>query len=438
MVQEDALAPTLLLQSLPLAYDPANDRALKRGRRLLAPNLSHLLPVYGSLRGTKSPDLLFLNRRGEPATFSFFDSDVAPHGVVAGVSGSGKSVLANNLILCAARRGAGVFVLDRGNSYKKLCETLGGTYVTFDPLHPRSINPCGKELDEEKKLFLTDIVAEMCTQGTRELSVKERSLVTRSITGAFGDREVLLSDIRDALLRDGEPAAKDLAICLEPFVGDGPYAGFFDRPREIDLDGGLTVFELGDIAKRRDIAGVLLMALIHNITGFCARHIDQPKYLLVDEAWTLLKTDNTAQFLEDVLRTYRKLNASAIMITQQVTDFDGRTGSAIRANAPNRIFLRQTSETVLAMERLLDLTPEEKELLSSLAMVKGKFSEMLILSPNAKGVARLLPDPMSYWISTSDPADNARLSERMEKHAERGSKEPLRAALMELAMGERQ
>ena len=60
-------------------------------------------------------------------TFSFFDSTVAPHGIVAGVSGSGKSVLANNIILSAARRGAKVFVLDQGNSYRKLCEMIGQT-----------------------------------------------------------------------------------------------------------------------------------------------------------------------------------------------------------------------------------------------------------------------------------------------------------------------
>lgn len=433
MVEEHALAPTLFLQVLPLAYDPANDRALRRGRRLLAPNLAHLLPVYGSFRGTSSPDLLLLNRRGEPVTFSFFDSDVAPHAIVAGVSGAGKSVYANNLILSTARRGSSVFVLDRGNSYRKLCGTLGGTYVAFDPLRPRSINPCGRALDEERKLFLADIVAEMCTQGTRDLTVKERSLVTRAIPRAFRGSEVLLSDIREALLKDGEPAARDLAICLEPFCGDGPYAGFFDRPREVDFSGGLTVFELGDIARRRDVAGVLLMALIHNITDFCARNSDRQKYLLVDEAWTLLKTDNTAQFLEDVLRTYRKLNTSAVMITQQVSDFDGRTGTAIRANAPNRVFLRQTPETVLAMERLLDLSVEEKELLSGLVTVKGRFSEMLILSPNAKGIARLFPDPLSYWITTSDPADNARLDERVRRHRDLGAEDPLREGLLEMA-----
>src|SRR5262249_18598794 len=89
LVAEGAYSGSLFLQSLALSYDPANARALKRGRRMLGLSLAHLLPFYGALQGTPSPDLLFLNRRGEPVTFSFFDSPVAPHGIVAGVSGSG-------------------------------------------------------------------------------------------------------------------------------------------------------------------------------------------------------------------------------------------------------------------------------------------------------------------------------------------------------------
>jgi conjugal transfer ATP-binding protein TraC len=432
LVAETSFGGSLFFQSLPLSYDPNNDRTLKRGRRMLGLNLSHLLPFYGALQGTSSPDLLLINRRGEPVTFSFFDSTVAPHGIIAGVSGSGKSVLANNLILSAARRGARLFVLDRGNSYRKLCEMIGGTYIAFDPKAPRSINPCGTGLDEEKKIFLTDILCEMCSQGQRELTVKERSLVARTIVRAFenaGPREVFIRDILHELEADGEPTAHDLAICLEMFAGDGPYAGFFDRPCTDDEPGLLTVYELGEVAKRKDVASVLLMALIHRITDYARDHLELQKYLIVDEAWTLLRSATTASFLEDVLRTYRKLNASALMVTQQVSDFEGRTGEAIRANAPNRLFLQQTPETVLSMEKFLDLAPEEKELLSKIRTVKGKFSEMLVQSTETRGVARLVPDPLSYWISTTDPKDNIRLQALLRKHGN------LRDALREAAAG---
>lgn len=414
VVEEGSLALSLFLQSLPLAYDPANDRFLRRGRRMLSLNFAHLLPVYGAMRGTPEPDLLFLNRAGEPVTFSLFDSDTAPHAIVAGVTGSGKSVLANMMILAAARRGHPVFVLDRGQSYRKLCEVLGGTYVAFDPQAPVSVNPFGRGLDDEKKLLLADILAEMCTQGRRELEVRERSLLTRGIVRAFRGRddELRASDLVRAVAAE----APDLALCLEMFAGEGPYAGFFDRPCAVDFSRPLVVFELGDIARRADVASVLLMALIRKITEFCGARRDLRKYLVIDEAWTLLKSDTTARFLEDVLRTYRKLNSAAVLVTQQVGDFAGRTGEAIRANAPNRLFLRQTPETVLSMERLLDLSPEEKRLLGGLVTAKGRFSEILVLGPGTRGVARLVPDPLSYWVTTSDPQDNAWLAGELSRN----------------------
>jgi hypothetical protein len=234
-------------------------------------------------------------------------------------------------------------------------------------------------------------------------------------------------DILRALVGDCEPAAHDLSICLGLFAGDGPYAGFFDRPAAPDEGGLLTVYELGEIAKRKDVASVLLMGLIHRITEYARTHLERQKYLIVDEAWTLLRTATTASFLEDVLRTYRKLNAAALMVTQQVSDFEGRTGEAIRANAPNRLFLQQTPETVLAMEKLLDLSPEEKALLARVRTVKGRFSEMLVQSTETRGIARLVPDRLSYWISTTDPKDNLRLQALVR---EKGG---LREALLEAA-----
>jgi hypothetical protein len=117
------------------------------------------------------------------------------------------------------------------------------------------------------------------------------------------------------------------------------------------------------------------------------------------------------------------------MVTQQVTDFEGRTGEAIRANAPNRLFLQQTPETVLAMEKLLDLSPDEKGILAKIRTVKGKFSEILVQSTETRGVARLIQDPLAYWVSTTDPKDNLKLEALVRKHGD------LRSALLEAAKG---
>jgi hypothetical protein len=54
---------------------------------------------------------------------------------------------------------------------------------------------------------------------------------------------------------------------------------------------------------------------------------------------------------------------------------------------------------------------------------------MLVQSTETRGVARLVPDPLSYWISTTDPKDNLRLEALVKKHGD------LRSALLEASNG---
>src|SRR6185503_14827995 len=162
-------------------------------------NVADMLPLYGSFRGTPTPEVLLQNRRGELVTLSLFDSDVAAHTVVTGVSGAGKSFFMNYLLASAARRGAHVVVLDKGNSYRNLCEILGGQYVVLDPNRPLRINPVGRaeDMTKEKLILVKGILAEMCAQGEDPIRKEERTVLENSILRAVQAKaagEVFLSD----------------------------------------------------------------------------------------------------------------------------------------------------------------------------------------------------------------------------------------------------
>ncbi len=447
MIEEDALALAIFLQSLPMGYDPAGDRGMKRAFTMISGNVADLLPVYGSFQGTPTPDILLQNRRGEPVAFSFFDSEVAPHGIVTGVSGAGKSFAMNYMLASLSRRGAHIIILDRGESYRNLCELLGGQYVRFEPERPLRINPIGRAetLDKERLLFVKDILAEMCSQGEEPVRKEERTVIENAVLRAVAKKregEVVLSEVYEALLEEARIGPRSigrdldrLVLSLKPFVGQGAYAGYFDGPGEIDFTRSFTVYELGEIALRREIAPALLMAIMYNAASFCgaAANLDLKKYLVIDEAWTLLQSPATSRFIENALRTYRKFNASAIMVTQQVADFQGPAGTAIRANAPNRIFLRQTPETVLAMERLFELSPEVKEAIASLVTAKGRFSEMFVETPAVRGIARLVPSPELYTAFSTDGDDRARLHRLVAERRKAGDPAPLVSAIRTVA-----
>ena len=152
------------LQSLPLGYDPAHAHYLQRGRRLLSENLADLLPLYGGFAGTRTATQLLLSRRGELVPFDPWDSETAPHMLVTGKTGAGKSFLVSDLILQQLRQGAAVFVLDKGDSYRRLAECLGGRYVRLSADTPICINPFAGPGDAEHQAFRP---ARVCGDGDR-------------------------------------------------------------------------------------------------------------------------------------------------------------------------------------------------------------------------------------------------------------------------------
>jgi conjugal transfer ATP-binding protein TraC len=444
-VLEDALAPSLWLQSLPLNYRPDNDRALRRARTMLAGNAAHFLPVYGSFRGTPRATQMLLNRSGETVALSLFNGCEVPHAIITGKSGSGKSVFANDLILQGLRTGGRVFVLDRGGSYKKLAEMLAGTYLSYDQT-PKRLNPCGKSPQDGKcpegvQSFLREWLIEMATQGKGDLPVPQQNLLTAAVRKAFEKRrgqEVLLSHVHAALEELGaqHPAARELALSILDYTKEGAYGNLFDGPGEVDFQNRLVAVDLGNLVKKKGVGSVILMALIQEVTEIAARWPHEEKYLVIDEGWTLLASSATARFLEDVARTARKNRLSLVMLSQQLTDFRGECGRAILDQASTKVFLHHDAEAIRQAAELMGLSQREVDLYQSLRTAGGKYSEVFIRTPFGSGVARLVMDPLSYWVTTTDPRDKELLERLREKHQKPGTPErqALEQALVEASV----
>jgi conjugal transfer ATP-binding protein TraC len=443
---ETVLAPTLFLQSLPLCYRSDNDSALRRARRTLSENLAHLLPVYGGYAGTPEPTQLLLNRRGQPVTLSFFNGKEVPHGFVTGKSGSGKSVFANDMILNALRTGGRVWVLDRGGSYRKLTEILDGSYVSYDARRPLRLNPCGRSepdgsCPEETNSFLRDWLTEMATHGKADLAVRDQNLLSMAVRAAFRAKpggEIFLRDIHTALgtMAAEHPAAKDLAVCIGEYVKDGPYARFFDGENQVDFEKTLVAIDLADAALEDAVTSVLVMALMYRIAQAGKAWLSQDKYLVIDEAWTLLKSPACARFIENVSRTARKFRLSLVILSQQITDLEGPSGRAILAQASYKVCLHQDPDAIKFAKDLLGLSDREAQLYGTLRTMAGVYSELFVKSPYGSGVARLAMDPLAYWVTTSDMADRTYLDGLVEKARARGSegREALREALLEASL----
>ena len=423
--EETIIGPGVFLRSCPFGFSWKNEKFVKRCCKFVSDNLSDIVPLYGYFSGTNTPAQLYTDRHGQVVCFDLFDSN-SPHSVISGITGAGKSFFVNDLIMQNLRLGASFFIFDKGGSYQKLCEVNGGQYIEIDPKTPTCINLFQPpSLTTDQLAFLVAVVSEMASGGEEREALRreERSFIQRCIEIMYSKAptngtEHTLGELVE-IMRNEKVSfinGEQIAYKLSPFVGGGQYAGFFNGINQLNINNNFVVFEMGSIGSWKDLQVVLLLTLMYLLTEQVAKQRATRKFLLIDEAWSLLNTENTATFLENAYRTFRKYRCSVIAITQQVEDFT-RTiaGKTILANAINRIFLAQNPEVIERMKETLSLVPAEINVLKAVKTQKGLYSEAFVKLEERQGVIRLIPSPFAYYLFTTDPKDIQKIKEIQEE-----------------------
>jgi type IV secretory pathway VirB4 component len=130
------------------------------------------------------------------------------------------------------------------------------------------------------------------------------------------------------------------------------------------------------------------------------------KFVVFDECWKLLESEEGAAFIGPVFRTFRKYRASAVAISQTVADFsDSKIASAVMPNSSIKWILRQKGSDPASLKKALQLNEREMDLISSLTAERGVYSESFLMAENQKMVVRIESTPLEYWLATTDPND---------------------------------
>jgi len=151
----------------------------------------------------------------------------------------------------------------------------------------------------------------------------------------------------------------------------GTFAGIFSQQSNVDINNPLIVFNIRDLEDElRPVAMYIVLNHIWNKTK-----TDQKKrMLIVDEAWQLMKYEDSANFLFSLAKRSRKYNLGITTITQDVEDFMGsRMGRAIVANSSMQILLKQSPSAVDALSEVFRLTSEETKRLTQFPIGQGLF-----------------------------------------------------------------
>ena len=411
-----------LVAALPLtlADGLASDMArLKRMRTLLSTTAAHIAPMQGEYLGGPLPHLLLVGRRGQPFYWSPFENEAGNHNVaICGKSGSGKSVLLQEM--CAALRGADaeVVVIDDGRSFEHSVKLQGGRFVEFTLASGFCLNPFSMidgaraEDDEDYRLDCFAMVKAIIGQMARysaPLNDTERGLIDKAVNEVWSAHgpAASVTAVGEALAASDKPAAHDLATALAPFMRGGTYGAFFEGQASLEVGAPFIVYEMSDLAAREELRAVVLSAIMF-MTSQAMTRSDRSvkKLLLIDEAWSLLKGGSMGEFVETYARTCRKYGGALATATQSLNDYyksDGAT--AALENSDWMLILQQKSETIADFKasKRLDMDDRSETLIRSLKRSGTDYSEVFIKGPETEAIGRLVLDPFSATLFSSSP-----------------------------------
>lgn len=394
-------------------------KRMARFKSMLSYSVGSIAPVHGEFVGGDKPHLLFIGRRGQVQYWSPFQNNSGNHNVaIAGQSGSGKSVLLQELTASFCGVGAKTIVIDDGRSFEHMAKVLGGNFTQFTLASGISINPfkivdeAEAEVDEDYLVdclaMLKSIISQMARHENR-LNDTERGLIDRAVNEVWNAKacQGTIDDIVASLSEMQDPYAASLATALTPYTEGGTYGRFFVGENNLDLSNDLTVFELSDLASRDELRGVVLTSIMF-FASQTMRKMDRaiPKALIIDEAWQMLKGGAMADFVEAYSRTCRKYGASLITATQSIHDYFKSEGSrAAYENSNWALVLEQKQETIsgLGDSGRFEMSGLTEQVLRSLKRHGTDYSDIYVRGPGCETVCRLVLDQYSATLYSSTP-----------------------------------
>lgn len=393
-----------------------------RLRRMPTTVAARLAPLQGEFLGMDLPHMLLVGRRGQVMTYSIFANKAGNHNtVVVGASGSGKSVWMQECAASLRGAGAEVFVIDDGESFKNSSQLLGGAFIRFNLDRKTCINPFSmidpaSASEESAQEYLLEgiemirLMVQQAARGAQGCTDEERGAIEAAVMSVWSEKKQngSFADVIKILEKDFGERGANLALSLRAYGEEGSYGGFFNGPTTLEIDNPYTVFEMSDLEAKADLRAVVVLAILFMVRQRMKKGgRGLKKALIIDEAWQLLADGAAGEFIEGFARRCRKEGGAIITGTQSINDYYKTDGArACLENSDHQIVLRLKEE---ALEQLrtndrMKVDEATMTLLKSLKVVDREYSEMMIMGPDAKFIARLVLDPYSATLYSTTPA----------------------------------
>lgn len=324
--------------------------------------------------------------------------------IVFAQSGSGKSYATKVEILRQLMQGTKVIVIDPEREYKRLSDSVDGTYIKLSAKSKEKINPFDLAATYHKREDLSEHaqdLMEVISLLADGLSGSEKATVDKAILKIYkdaGKKMPLLEDLWRELV---DMRATDLCQRLEKYI-NGSLANVFNSQTNINLDNRLVIFDIKDLP---ETLRQIMMLIISNFVGNQVKADPDKRLLVIDEGWLLLQHEESARFISGLVRRARKYYLGVSIISQQANDFlKNDYGRAIASQSSLRILMRQDTTTIKNVVSQFNLSEYEQNFL--LTCDKG---EALIIADSNHVALKVVASDKEHPLITTNPAELYRL-----------------------------
>jgi type IV secretory pathway VirB4 component len=391
---------------------PIGDDRLAVNSKMNSSPLSSVFP-FSSFDLTSNKGILYgVNRHNSSLVLFDRFSLENYNSVIFAKSGSGKSYATKLEILRSLMFDTDVIVIDPEREYEFLSEAMDGRYFSISLTSGHHINPFDLPIPREDEspadvlrgniIALVGLFRIMLGGMTPE----EDSIMDNAISETYALKDItpetnfanaeapLLSDLQLILasMEGGESLAQRLLKYTQ-----GTWAGFLNKPTNVDINKKFVVFSVRDMED--ELKPVAMYIIMHHIWNAVRRNLKK-RLLVIDEAWWMMKAEDTASFLFGLAKRGRKYFLGVATITQDVGDFlKSPYGLPIITNSSMQLLLKQSPASIDLVQKTFNLTDEEKFLLLESSVGEGIFFAGL------KHVAiKIIASYTEDQIITSDPS----------------------------------
>jgi len=367
--------------------------------------------------------------------------------LIIGPSGSGKTFFTLLLVHSCYQQGAHILLLDIGDSYKRLCDLVGGYYLVYREDAPIQFNPFwlaeGDQLHIEKKENLIALLVVLWKKNDEPFLRSEYIVLSNMLTGfylhlAMHDdifpcfdsfyeyiKAVFSPRLVEEGVRDRHFDLENFLYVIRPYYKGGQYDYLLNACQQLDLlHQRLIIFELDAIKDHGILFPVVTLVIMETFIGKMRRLTGVRKIMLIEEAWKAIAKEGMNEYIRYIFKTIRKFNGEAIIVTQDIEDIISSSvvKNAIINNTDCRILLDQSSlmNRFHQLQDLLGLSEKDKALVLSLnkANEPGKnYKEVFIsLGANHSRVYRVEVSLEEYLVYTSKEQEKMKVNEYAQRH----------------------